>query len=74
MPVTTPHRERDPEDLRPEVRQRAVPRVLAPQAQRFEHRDQHPEPHRQDGEQVVEHDREAEMPTVSDERVGHVTA
>ncbi len=66
-----PHAEGDREHPGPEAGDDAVAVVLLPELHRLQHRDQHPEPHREDGEQVVEHDREAEVPAVGGQCVGH---
>jgi hypothetical protein len=68
MPVTTPVA-----NVRAKMRaqNRAVVRLARPQLDRLHHRNHHAQPHRQDGEQVVEHDGEGELPPGGGDGVGH---
>ena len=66
------HAEVEREDARPEPRRHRVARLAANQVQRLERDDERGEAHREDGEQIVEHDGERELEAVGDDRVGHL--
>jgi hypothetical protein len=70
-PGDDPRGKRDGEDARPESRGVAVLFPAAEVLNCLEDRDQYAQPHREDGEEVVEHDRERELHPRRDQGVLH---
>jgi hypothetical protein len=59
------------EDLGPEASGDRVPLVAPHEVKRLEHDDQRRQPHREDGEQVMEHHRKRELIAVGNDSIGH---